>query len=129
MFMVPPSLLMGGVVAVFGLYTSMRHTQLPPFIYFLFPVLSGAAVWNIFDLCHDGMLAIWASEDSLHRLRSAMNEHLRQLSVAEKRGVLKRAKALRPAFFHLGHFTQFSIDVPVETWDEIVNQMVFLLTL
>ena len=40
----------------------------------------------------------------------------------------KRGKATRPLNYRIGEFMEFSLDVPMGIWDEILNQLVFLLS-
>ena len=120
---------MSGTAVALGMYISIRHTQLPVFIYCLFPYVAVLFLVEIFDLCHDGILTIRASEDVLSRLRSTENGYLYRLPMEERMSIQKRGKALRPAFFSVGNYTQFNFDVPVGVWEEILNQTVFLLTL
>ena len=79
---------------------------------------------------HDGIMTIQASENTLGSLRCTENPYLLSLPMKERMAILRRAKALRPAFFSVGDFTdEFNVDVPVGVWEEILNQLVFLLTL
>ena len=43
--------------------------------------------------------------------------------------MIMRAKALRPTVITVGNFTEFSMNVTVGVWDEMVNQLLFVLTL
>ena len=83
----------------------------------------------LFDLCIDGIMVIRASEESLGILRCREEEYFLRIPIHERAAMLKRAKALRPAFFNVGSFSEFNVNVPIGTWDEIVNQLLFLLTL
>ena len=83
----------------------------------------------MFDICRDDVVSIRVSEDVLSRLRSTAMEYLKQMPVLEKLTMLKRAKALRHIYGNVGIVEEYTIDVPVGVWDEILNQILFLLTL
>ena len=51
------------------------------------------------------------------------------MPLMERMAALKRAKALRHTYGNVGIVAEYSIDVPVGVWDEILNQILFLLTL
>ena len=129
-FTVPPAFLNGGIAIVFAWYATIRHKdELPLYIYWLFPYIATVFTIILFDLCFDGILVIRASEDSLSTLRSKERRYLVGVPVQERVRMSKRAKAIRPAFFSVGNFTEFNMNVPIGVWDEIVNQLMFLLTL
>ena len=126
---VPPAFLNGGLAIVLTWYLTIRHTDVPLYIYCLFPYIGALFTFMLFDMCYDGILVIRASEDSLTKLRSAEKQYFLRMPIHERMATMKRAKALRPAYFSVGSFTEFTMDVPVGVWDEIVNQLLFLLTL
>ena len=128
-FVVPPAFLNGGFAIVIAWYLTIRHTELPLYIYCVFPYAGILFTVMLFDLCYDGILVMRASEDSLTKLRSTEKQYFLRMPIDERMAMVKRARALRPAFFSVGSFTEFTMDVPVGAWDEIVNQLLFLLTL
>ena len=129
-YVVPPSLLVAGTTIVLAAYASIRHTELPLLVYGLFPCVTIGLTVVVFALCYDGILVIRASEDTLSRLQSVDDEeYARAIARMERLAGARRVKALRPAYFNLGSFNKFSMDVPIGIWDEIINQLVFLLTL
>ena len=126
---VPPAFLNAGLTIVLAWYLTIRHTELPLYIYCVFPYAGILFTFMLFDLCYDGILVMRASEDSLTKLRLAEKQYFLRMPTDERMAMMKRAKALRPAFFSVGSFTEFTMDVPVGVCDEIVNQLMFLLTL
>ena len=133
-FMVPPALLNAGATIVFSSYVTARHTELPLYIYWMFPYISVSYSLITFDLCYDGILTIRASEGSLGLLRSKEKQYFRGLSVEERRFRNKTAMALRPVFFNVGDFADYDdsrrlMELPITVWDEMLNQLLFLLTL
>ena len=126
---VPPSLFDGGVIIVLASYLTMRHTDLPWYMYYWFPYLTVLFSVMMFALCYDGVVVIRSSEGTLGTLRSTEKQYFLRLPIEEKKSMIRRGKALRPAFFSVGNFTEFNMDVPIGMWDEMVNQLMFLLTL
>ena len=122
-------MLNAGLAIVLAFYMTIRHTDVPLYIYCMFPYIGALFTVMLFDMCYDGMLVIRAAEGSLHTLRSTEMQYFLRIPIDERMAMIKRAKALRPAFFSVGNFTEFTMDVPVGAWDEIVNQLLFLLTL
>ena len=127
--MVPPAVFGTCAVIVLTSFVAARHTELPLYIYWLFPYIAITYWIILFDLCYDGILVIRASEGSLSKLRSREEQYFCRLPIEEQKAMNKKAKALRPAFFTVGSFTEFNINVPIGAWDEIVNQFMLLLTL
>ena len=125
-FIAPNGLVNVGLAIVMGAYVSIRHTELPPLLYAYFPCATAVMAGVFFGLCYEGILIIRASEDTLGRFRSLENTATSQ---SERLAVSRRVKALRPAIFNVGDFTEFNMGVPIGVWDEIINQLVFLLTL
>ena len=108
---------------------TIRRTELPLLLYPLFPYMTAIFTVIMFDICRDDVVSIRVSEDVLSRLRSTAMEYLKQMPVLEKLTMLKRAKALRHIYGNVGIVEEYTIDVPVGVWDEILNQILFLLTL
>ena len=125
----PPSQFNAGLTIVLAWYLTMKHTDLPWYIYSMFPYTGVLVFGMLFTLGYDGILTIRASEASLTKLRSAEMQYFRLMPNQERAALIKRAKAFRPAFFSVGNFTEFNMDVPIGQWDEILNQLLFLLTL
>ena len=125
----PPSLFAAGSVTVLCMYATIRNTDLPLLLYLIFPYMTVVITVIMFDICLDGVQAIIAAEDVLSRLKSTEMGYLSRMTVEEKMAMLKRAKALRIVSASVGIFGEYSMDVPVAAWDEIVNQIMFLLTL
>ena len=95
----------------------------------IFPNTAFAFTFILFWACYELVLAIRDSEEILGQLRSMEAPYLRAMPIAVRVKALKRAKAMKPVEFPLGNFADFSVTVPVTVWEEIVNQVVFLLTL
>ena len=126
---VPPGMFNGGPTIVLTWFLTMRYSEVPWYIYMWFPYVAALFTVVLFALCYDGILAIRASEESLSTLRSMEKQYFLRMPIQERKAMIRRAKAFRPAFFSVGNFTEFNMDVTIGVWDEIVNQLMFLLTL
>ena len=125
----PPGIFNSGLIIVLTWFLTMRHSQVPWYIYMWFPYIAILFTVVLFALCYDGILAIRASKKVLSILRSNEKQYFLRLPAEDRKAMMRRAKALRPAFFSVGNFTDFNVDVPIGVWNQIVNQLVFLLTL
>ena len=128
-FMLPPTLSAVSVAVIVSTFVSIRYTDLPLLLYIIFPYTAFTLMLVIFWMCYDTVLVVRASEDVMGRLLSHNAIYLRPLSRAERIKVLKRAKAMKVLEFPIGEFSEFSLTLPVNIWDEIINQVVFLLSL
>ena len=111
-------------------YATIRYSHiLPMYLYVTFPFIAAVLMLNIFWTSYDAVLVVRASEYILLRtLRNQEAEYLQWLSRAEKVKVLKRARAMRVLKFPVGSFTTFSLRVPVVIWDEVLSQLLLLLS-
>ena len=82
----------------------------------------------IFWISYDLVLLTRASEDILGELLSPDAEYLRPLSRETRIQLLKRAKAMNVIEFPVGEFAEFSLILPVSILEEIMSQVLFLLT-
>ena len=80
-------------------------------------------------LCYDAVVAKRAADEAMEKLRSRQAPYSQRLRRAEKRLVMRRARALQPVYIAFGEFAEVTLDVPVNIWDEVINQLLFLLSL
>ena len=69
------------------------------------------------------------SEELHGNHQNRMSPFLKNLPPVKRRELLLRARALRPVVVKVGEFSECSFEVLMNIWDEIINQLVFLLTL
>ena len=62
------------------------------------------------------------------KLQSENADYLRPLSRAMRMQVLKRAKAMKEIEYPVGEFSELTLNLPITMWDEILNQILFLLS-
>ena len=116
----------GGIVLC--LYVSIRHTELPTLTYLLFPYVALSMSVLIFWICFEVVKVIHASEVIVETLGTVKPQDRSRMTEKERLYIRKRARATRVLYFQMGEFMDFSLDVPVGIWDEIINQLLFLLT-
>ena len=128
-----PSMISGTATIIICFYVTIRPGNVPTWlvlvIFYVGITLFGIAFWVCFQL----ILLIRGSEDIIRALNSLDTGDWRKGRVgvsplALKKYILVRGRAIRPLNYRLGEFTDFTLDVPIGVWDEILNQLFFLLT-
>ena len=115
---------------VLALYIGLRHTELPWYLYWIFWLAGPGVLLQLFATGHDCVFATEDSDEVVEKLRSPAGcPALGKLSLEERKKILKRSKALRGLHFGIAGFTNFTWAVPLGAWDEILNQLLFLLSL
>ena len=127
-FMLPPTLSGVSLTVIITAFVAIRYTELPLIFYVFYPYTAFTLMFVIFWMCYDTVLVVRASEDVMGQLLSHDAKYLRTMSRAERIKVLKRAKAMKVLEFPIGDFSEFSLNLPVNVWDEIINQVLFLLS-
>ena len=116
------------VGVIFTTFVSIRYKELPTLFYVFYPNTAFNLMFVLFWMCYDAVLLIRASEDVLGKLVSHEAEYLRPMPRGTRIQVLKRAKAMRVLEIPIGDFSEFSLSLPATPWDEILNQVFFLLS-
>ena len=129
MFMIVPTIFSVSTSIIICLYITIRHPELPIYLYILFPYVAANLFSLLFYLAYELMMMIRASEAVLDTLSSTEGQYYQAASIQQRLYIRKLAKSTRPLSFRMGIFMNFSLDVPVGIWDEILNQLLFLLTL
>ena len=116
---------------VLAMYVGLRHTELPWYLYWIFWLAGAGLLLQIFGQGHDIVFAKEDSEEVVEKLQSpaSASADLRSVSDLERKIIHKRSKALTPLQFGIASFTNFSWGVTLGAWDEILNQLFFLLSL
>ena len=115
--------------AILCLYIPIRHHEVPALLRLCFLLVAAIILGVTFWWSYDVVLLTRASEEVLEKLKS-FDKNWREHGVSDLQRLryLKRAKACRPVDIPIGIFGEFSLDVPVIMWDEILNQLLFLLS-
>ena len=83
----------------------------------------------MFWLAYNGITDMRDSEAILGELQSLSSQELLVLSLPQRKQVMKKVKSFRPLAFPMGPFVDLTFSVPMAIWDEILNQLLFLLSL
>ena len=75
------------------------------------------------------VVAVRDSEEIVGILTSTVDKHFGTLSPQDRKYLMRKARATRALEYRMGDFGHFSLDVPVVLWEEIWNQLLFLLSL
>lgn len=81
-------------------------------------------------LAYDCVSIKRAVEDIGWNLELGLNRwQFRDMETRKKTVYSRMLKSLRPATLRLGSFTEATLEVPFNVWDEVLNQLLFLLEL
>ena len=128
-FYLVPTLLSCSVLVIVAVFVCIRAVGLPWWLYLFFVSSSLTVLFLTFWLPYQLVLALRASEDIVGVLTSIKDVYSAELSWNDRKYLAKKARATRTLGYRTGDFGNFSLDVPVVMWDEILNQLLFLLSL
>ena len=111
------------------LYVTVRPSGLPLIIYIWFPFVAFAGMFVVSWLVYDAVMVRRASEEVLGKLQSQTEYYYRRLSLFYRKELIPRARALRPVHLSFANFSDISLEVLTNVWDEVLNQLLFLLSL
>lgn len=83
---------------------------------------------NVFWTSYQIISVVRASEEVIEALRSTVTDGYSRAPPELRKYIVKKGKATRALYYRVGNFSDFSLDVPVGIWDEIINQLLFLLS-
>ena len=122
-----------GTTIVIGLFTFIRHfghsVALINLVVALVGIVCLGFLFHTFWASWDGLEAIRMSEDLVRKLRSPEETYLKALPKMERLWLLKRARAIKPLHIQIGNFSTYDQDALFAIWNEIINQLVFLLSI
>ena len=125
----PGALVSLSSTVILGLFVGIRHTELAWYLYWVYPTTGVVLLFQIFGFAYCVVCVQQDSEEIVEKLQSTASQSLAGLTLEDKRKVLKRSKAMTPLPFDINGFTNYSWAVPLAAWDEILNQLFFLLSL
>ena len=97
-------------------------------VYVWFPLLAFDAMFAVSWLVYDGVMVKRTGETVLGKLQSQSEPFYWRLSLDQRKELSRRARALRPVKLSFGNFADASLEVLANIWDEVFNQLLFLLT-
>ena len=129
-FMIVPTLIGCTLCIIYTLYLTIRYTELPLLLYVWCPLTGVTILLVIFWLTYDVVLVKRTAESIVSRFLSHDGApHMRWMTRQERVAVVKRATAMKVLEFPIGDFADFSLSVPVLVWEEVMNQVLFMLSL
>ena len=124
-----PYLFCVGSSVVFMVYLVLRNQSLPRVVGLIMTYTAVVILVSIFIVSLDVMAIIQASEGVVQNLLSPQHGYYRDADPIVKAGLLKAARALRPIELPIGHFAKFDLGVTQVMYEEMLNQLLFLLAL
>ena len=128
-YVLGPVILSIGLGIVMMLYISVTPSGMPPLIHYWIPVIAFGAIMILSWLWYDVVAMKREGDEVMEGLRARTHKFLWDLKLAERKRLLLKARALKPAYFTIGQFTDMTLEGLVAVWDEILNQFLFLLSL
>ena len=129
-YMIVPILFVasGGVVVL--LYITIRPYDLHVMIYCWFPLAGVSVMGIVLWTCYDVVIVKRLADELLGRLQEMKClKFFGQLEKERQMEMLRRGRALRPLSLRVGEYADFSFTVTYNIWDEILNQLLLLLSL
>ena len=111
------------------LYVTVRPSGLPFFVYVWFPLVAIAGMYVVSWLVYDAFMVKRAAEQVAGVLQSKSEPFYWELSPFQRKELTRRARALRPVHLSIGIFSDISLEMLTNMWDEVLNQLLFLLSL
>ena len=127
---VAPVLFSTGGFVILLLYIPLRYSQgIPGFMSAGFTYLALAMLAVVLCGLTDVLGATRNSESVIRSLQSKRISSIGHVQLSEHPELLKRAKVLRPVAIPIGSFGNVTLSAPVAFLEEILNQLLFLLSL
>ena len=124
----PPAIFSVSLGIIICMFVSIRHTELPIYLYLVFPYVGITDFLIIFWMSYDIVLITRDFEYIRGQFLCHDAPYLVQKTKWDRKHVMMRARAMRVVEFPLGDFADFSFNLPIAVWDEVVNQVLFLLS-
>ena len=128
--MLPTIIFPPSCAIIIAVFVSIRFTSLPYILYQFFPSTAVTIVGLLFWFIYQMELVQKGSEDLRSRLLSREAKYVSgNLKETRIRRLLIRARATRPVSYPVGEFSEVSLGLGVNIWEECLNQVIFLLSL
>lgn len=128
-FAIAPVLLAASCEIILLILITLRPSGLHPLIYMWFPPTAGIVMVVITLFCYECVIINRIGDEVLGKLRSKMLIGRLQISNEEKKRCLRIGKSLCGVYLAVGDFSEMTLNVPISMWEEVLNQLLFLLSL
>ena len=109
-------------------YVAIANENMPGILNFMFWysafLIAGIVFWTLFEIVG----VITSAQVLLQRLEQTDGLSIKGSSKLENKYIDCKVKSMRPISFPAWKFGEVSISVPEGCWDEILNQLLFLLS-
>ena len=124
----PHALFALSCTVILGMFIGIRHTDLPLLLYSVYPAAAVCLLFNVFGFAVEVTTVQKQSDEIVENLqmRARSRQHV---SIEQRQWAMRKVKSMKPLPFQVGPYTEFSFSVPLAAWDEILNQLFFLLSL
>ena len=130
-YVVAPTIFLLACAIIVLLYVTFRPSGLPFLVDCWFPVVGVIAMFLLTWVFYDAVVVKRSTEEVLSTLQSRTSGYYRMLrdKPAEKREFMRRCRALQPIRLTIGDLSEFTLEVVMNIWEEVFNQLLFLLSL
>ena len=125
----PAMLLAGCAEITIATFMSLTNLQLWLLLQACYTVGAVVSAGILFDQIYECVSFTQESQQIIERLVSMEQSHLRGMTRKEREAAVKKAKAFRPVLIPIGGFCNVSMAVLEVSWEEILNQVLFLLSM
>ena len=123
-----PLVLAGCIGVIVPGFLSFKNFKLPIILVLFCPFSALTAALLVFGQTYEAVQFTRESEEMIARLLSTHQLYGKSMSKREMDVMMKRAKAFRPIKVPIGGFCYASMGVIQVCWEEILNQILFLLS-
>lgn len=127
-YVIPPMVLAFFCTIVVTSYVTLRHTGIPVYLYVFFPFTGATLMSFIFLFSYDAHSIVSCIDGLTAALLEPQARCFQWMRKAARDRVMKRAKAFRPFIIPLGPFGRFSLNFPIDFWEEVLNYLMLLLS-
>ena len=126
---IPTMLLSGGIGIVMMTFLSLRNFNMPTFLFLCVSSTALAGSLVMFGQIYEAVCITRASQAIISRMLSAEELDLKLMTKSERDEIMRRAKAFRLVQAPIGDFGYVSMSVFMACCEEILSQVLFLLSL
>ena len=128
LFLVPTALTLRTAIA-FCFYVVLRREGIPGWAAAITGyaglMMGGMFLWH----CYEALSGIRLTDDVAQTLMSTKEKYFQRLMPDQQLYLVKLGKAWRGVRIDFGPFMEFSVEVPLTVLDEVLGQLLFLLSL
>ena len=130
-YVVAPTLFLVALAVTALLFITFRPSDLPFLVYCWFPLVAVVAMFLLTWQFYDAVVVKRTTDEVMANLQSRTSGYYRTLrgNPAGKAEFMRRCRALQPIRLTIGDFTEFTLEVVMNIWEEVFNQLLFLLSL